>query len=191
MINGTKYDSFFRIALRYLFRILFGIVLCIVMYGTFFSFFDAEWYQRLLSVLTLALLAYMLYTGMWNVGVHDKDEVFFKRIERKPLRGFAVSAAVSIPYVIINIILMFNCLNAANDGKYAAARLIFHLVNAPFLFITLNYDYHTIGNALLAGSMLPIVIVGIGGLSYYLGLKNFSILQKSIYKDETENKEDN
>lgn len=190
MVGGTNYDSFFKIALRYFFRILFGLVLCIVMYGTFFSFFDAEWYQRLLSLLVLALLFYMLYTLMWNLGMHDKDEVYFKRMKRNPLRGLAISAAVSVPYIILNVVLMFNCLNAVNDEKYAITRLIFNLINSPFLFVTLNFDYHDAGKAVLAGVLLPIVIIGVGGLSYYLGLKNFSILQKSVYKDETVNKED-
>jgi len=184
MSNNMNYHSFSRVALRFFFRILFGIVLCIVMYGTFFSFFDAEWYQRLLGVLVLALLVFMLYTGMWSTGIHDKDEIFFQRMKRNPLRGIAISAIVSIPYVLLNSVLLFNCLNAISDEKYASTRLIFNLINSPFLFITLNFDYHEIEKILIAAILLPLTIIAVGGASYYLGLKNISILQFSVYKDE-------
>jgi len=191
MVTGVNYHSSSKVALRYFFRILFGIVLCIVMYGTFFSFFDAEWYQRLLSVLVLILLVYMLYTGMWNTGVFDRDEVFFQRMKRKPLRGLAISAIVSIPYFLLNAIMMIGCINAVSEEKYETIRLIFNLINASFLFITLKFDYHIAGEAGIAGILLPITVIIIGGLSYYLGLKNISILQFSIYKNEKDkNQED-
>ncbi|HOP10357.1 MAG TPA: hypothetical protein PK629_02595 [Oscillospiraceae bacterium] len=192
MVNGEiNYFTFSKVAWRYFFRILFGIVLCIVMYGTFFSFFDAAWYQRLLSVLTLALLVYMLYTGMWSVGVHDKDEVFFQRMKMNPLRGLSVSGVVSIPYFILNLSLMLICVNTDSDKNFDMVRLIFNLINAPFLFINLATDYHNIGSAIIAGIFLPLTIIGIGGLSYYLGLKNISILQLSVYKDEKDKNEEN
>ena len=187
MVDGVNYHSFPRTAVRFFFRIILAIILCIVAYGTFFSIFDAEWYQRLLSVLTFALLLYMLYSGMWSAGMHDRDEIYFKRMERNPFRGLAVSAVVSIPYAIINAILLISCLNAANIEKYDMSRLIYHLINAPFLFVTLNYDYHNIGNVLIAGILLPLTIIAFGGISYYLGLRKISILQWSVYKDGDDN----
>ncbi len=188
MVTGENHFTFSKAVLRYFFRILIGLVLCVVMYGTFFSFFNTEWYQRLLSVMTLALLVYMLYTGMWSVGMHDKDEIYFQRMKRNPLRGLVISAVVSIPYAIINAVLLLNCLNAADDVKYASARLIFRLINSPFLFITLNSDYHSAGNVIVAGILLPLTIIVFGSASYYLGLKNISILQLSVYNNENDNK---
>lgn len=184
MVDGVNYHSFPRTAVRFFFRIILGIVFCIVAYGTFFSIINAEWYQRILSVLTFVLLLYMIYSGMWSAGVHDRDEIYFERMKRDPYRGLAVSAVVSIPYTIINAILLISCINAASIEKYDLSRLIYHLINAPFLFITFNYDYHNIGNALIAGILLPLTIIVFGGISYYLGLKNISILQMSVYKDE-------
>ena len=204
MSNNVNFHSFSRVSLRFFFRILFAIVLCIVMYGTFFSFFDADWYLRLLSGLVLVLLTYMLYTGMWSTGVHDKDEIYFQRMKRNPLRGLAASAIVSIPYAILNAFLLFNCYNAISvyntalqNGeklveyleKYDTFRLIFNLINSSFLFITLNFDYSQIGKVLIAAALLPLTIIVIGGISYYLGLKNISILQISVYKNEKPNKD--
>lgn len=188
MDGNVNFYSFSRVAVRFFFRILFAIVLCIVMYGTFFSFFNAEWYQRLLSVLVLTLLVYMIYTGMWSVGIHDRDEIYFERMHRNPYRGLAISAWVGIPYAVLNTVLLLNCLNAADEVKYASTRLIYHLINAPFLFITLNYDYHNVKNAIIAGILLPLSILVFGGASYYLGLKNISVLQMGLYKGDKQNK---
>ena len=199
MSKNENHHSFSRVALRFLFRIFFGIVLCIVMYGTFFSFFNAEWYQRVLSGLVFILFVYMLYTGMWSAGVHDKDEIYFQRMKRNPLKGLAASAVVSIPYAILNAILLFNCYNVFSVyntalqnseklveylQKYSTIRLIFNLINSPFLFITLNYEYSNVGKTLIGTILLPLTIIAIGGASYYLGLKNISIFQLSFYKDE-------
>ncbi len=121
--------------------------------------------------------------------MHDRDDVFFERAKRNSVRGLAISGVVSIPYALINAFLLIGCYTAAEDVKYDTMRLIFNLVNAPFLFITLNFDYHNIANVIIAGILLPIAIVGFGGASYYLGLNNISVLQKSVYKDEENDKE--
>lgn len=129
------------------------------------------------------LLATFVYPTVWDIGFKDGNKVKFKRIEPDKFKGLKIGLLAQVPGVVFLIFLF-----AAQGITKNIPIDLYKLVTAPLYgFIELvKGDASTFGNLKVLNFifilLLHLIVPVIAHISYILGLKNYSIGEKLIFK---------
>ena len=127
------------------------------------------------SIFSVLFYMFLEYTVGWDLGAHDKIKLDGGRIEYQPYKGlltvigyFCIAAADRIPHTIV-----------AYDHSASWAANLYAVPNAVCralqpMFMGIVYNFSPYNPIVLA--FLPLPIIAISGLGYYIAIKGKSIL---------------
>ena len=148
------------------------------------------WMNILTSVLMLSILATFPYDHMWQLGSRDDNLVKCGRKAADPLRGVKIGLMADIPYAILFALLIL-----AKFGWMLPGYLtVYRLCNLPFLPY-INVWMGTVATetsflSLFAIAATLLYVPAVCGVSYWLGVKQFSIHERLTYKKKTPSQTD-
>ena len=149
----------------------------------------------------IVLLAYgsITYNTMWGLGHEDSNLAHFHHITLDPWRGLKVSFIAMTPFLAFGAAFAICAAVSLSTGEetwFLLLAIVYRLVNAevwPLINAVAPQaaegvtDSWSIGSAVAAAlfTLIPLVIHQLG---YFLGTKDFSIMQRLIYKNKKSKK---
>lgn len=172
MVSNTKF------ALSLFARALVGIVWSLVVLVLLGMFIEQPAGQAVIAGISILFYLAFVYSGAWNQGFKDANYIKFGHMGENKNRGLLCGAFAMIPNLLVALVYYI--------GRYAVGGDAFVLINTgvriyflPFLFlIDATVDVFPAMVALVAILMLPAA-----GIGYRLGLIDFSISERLIYKN--------
>ncbi len=147
-------------------------------------------YLVISQLFSLAILISFIYPKIWDMGAKDSNLIRFKHKEEDKLRGFKIGLVAVAPNYLYLIFIVIAKLGLKPDLQMA----LYKFLNASFYSVI---DL-AVGGAntvaelsvirLMVLFILPLVVPLVAGGAYLLGLNNYSISEKLIYK-KNNNKE--
>lgn len=144
-----------------------------------------------LQIILIIGFGYPLYVNSWGEGYRDLNNFEFNLIEKDLYRGFKFGLIALIPQFILSIILLISYFTGMFEMMY-----IYRLINIQTLpllnvivppnILTIDYSFIQI---LLYLIIPPTITISFIGTGYYLGFKEFSIMDKIVYKKSNKNTE--
>ena len=140
------------------------------------------------QVFSLLILIAFIYPNIWDLGTKDSNLVRFKHKEEDRLKGLKIGLVAVIPLYLARIALVVFKLGAFPKFPLALHRFF----NSSFyaLIQAITGKAGTVGEAswwrIILLFLPPIIIPAIAWLAYALGIRNFSIGEKLIYKKNKE-----
>lgn len=166
-----------------------GVVLALVMCLSFSTFMGDPLGQIICGCIVFAVYCVPIYSIMWGLGYRDLNRQNFGRIAKDNFRGFKLALYGYIPVIVMAFLFIISKLNLFYNFV-----IPFKLLNSgvwPFINLVKNKQYlpdYAMWEIILIAliSLVPIVFAGI---FYMMGNRDYSPLQKVIYRKKVDEKE--
>lgn len=139
----------------------------------------------------LFLIAYSLamYASAWRVGHEDMNSANFGHSVLDRKRGFWIGLVANSLNILSGIFLLLNYILYSLQMVDFSFIIPFKMLNAEIWPIMNAIESSAFLSALslwqvVIFALLPLIPVAICGVSYILGTRDFSILQKVVYKNK-------
>lgn len=190
--------SLFKTACSLLMAHLGGLLICVIVC---FSLSPLMAGAGIWAGAPIVLLAYgsITYNTMWGLGHEDSNLAHFHHITLDPWRGLKVSLIAMAPFLAFGaafVICAAISLSTGEENWFLLLAVVYRLVNAE-VWPLINavapqategaVSTWSMGGAAAAAlfTLIPPVIHQLG---YFLGTKDFSIMQRLVYKNKKSKK---
>lgn len=152
----------------------------------------SSWAQVIISVFAILFYLVLIYTAMWEIGAKDKIKVDGGRMKQFNLKGILMGLLANVPnFLLCGLAALFMGIYLINGvewlkGVFAILNLIFGFIESMYLGVVINIFPIAEGatahaadivyfNRTLAYLIMPMLTVGVTGLGYWLGFKEFRV----------------
>lgn len=186
-----KKNTFVNMCVTLLFMMLLGSVICFVFISSLGALMEEHFSVKILCQ-AVALLSYLmlLYSPLRGYGERDVNRVKIGVKKENKLMGLVFGLVLMIPYVLSFILLVLGKLGVIWDLLAA-----YRMVNSQFVVLISTCVGGALSLAELSWGMLmvitlviPLVILAVTTLFYYLGYKQVSFSEKLMYQGAKDNK---
>ena len=141
--------------------------------------------------LILGIYIGTIYGSLWGMGHDDANLAHFGHITLDPLRGIKVYALAMIPFYVFG--LFFLVCYLLNVPWFTGLAIVYKVVNANVWPLMNTFQVSSVREDILLWqalvmALLPVVTLPFSYVAYLLGTKDFSVMQKLIYKIKGKNK---
>lgn len=154
------------------FKLIFTHVMSLAL--TLFLIMVLGWVIKRVGFYTFSVITSLFYIGLfysdgWNWGrLEGKSYSKVKQNPLRPLIASIIPSVICITFVVLIILL---------GNNNILLNLIIKLWYFPFVGFFASTDYITITEILFSGAVIPVVAV----CGYFVGVRNFSVLDKIAY----------
>lgn len=165
-----------------------GVVLAIVVCFGFSTFMGNTWGQIICGIIVFAVYLVPIYSIMWGLGYRDLNRQNFGRIAKDKFRGFKLALYGYIPVIVMAFLFIISKFNLFYNFV-----IPFKLLNAgvwPFINLVKNKQYlpdYALWEIILI-ALISLVPIAMAGVFYMMGNRDYSPLQKLIYRKKNEDK---
>ena len=165
---------------------LITILLCNFVCISFAGFMGSASGLVVVEVILLLIYFGIVYSSLWNQGREDNNLAHFGHIALDRWRGIKIGLLANIPFLLMGLLLVLS-----RFGLFWNFVLIYKIANAAFwplinLFeSTLDVMDFAVWQVIVI-ALLPLLTAVVSQIGYLLGIKDFSIMQKLIYRNKKE-----
>lgn len=149
---------------------LIGSVLVMLLILPLIAYFPAGFMQTLFTIISVLILWSLLYTVSWREATKDLNRVKFGHMKKATYKGLIAGLFASLPLLIIYVIYICNI-------HSAPAYIVYLVFYVPYSAFVAHFKSNAAALALL---LIPMPIVA--HIGYQMGQREWSILEKLVYK---------
>lgn len=168
---------FFYFTLRllgYLFLTNFMGLSLLFTIGVLFSRYIGRAGDVLTQILCLCILLVFAYHCAWDEGFSDRNKIQYGRLKKNAWKGLEAGLLSSVPYLLMLAALLI----AYFTQYYTVFRTVFILFNAAYSFLLMAFE-----NRPIIFLAFILIYPAFSGIFYIMGLKDFWLSDKLIYKN--------
>lgn len=169
-------------------NILISLIICFML-ALFFGL-DSVWVKIIVQIVDLFVFCGLIYQFFWKAGSSDSNKVELNMAEKDIYKGMKSSVITAIPYLVLWLALL--CTKTAGAGNTLGEVLlvVYSFINVPLSPI-INSVFFSFGGSFASISVTsivltlftPIFIMAIAAVAYWLGYKQYIIMDHIIYKN--------
>lgn len=177
-------ENSFKIASKLSSILILCVFLNILAVSSLIYFLDNTFGTIIVQLICFSIIIFFVYKPLWIQGNKFKVIKLVSNEKYDPLKGLKVGCYLMVPYIFINIILIFIRIFYSQSEFL----LIYKLLNShiwPILHL-MTPNSGSVGDLavyeLIIINILPLIFPAITSIAYFLGYKGISIKQKILYK---------